>query len=170
MEAPLNEFAGRATGNARPEVIHTILNEAGHGAWSRDRRAVVPLTPLQFALLKYLAQLPPHAVGRYVDIAEAMRPLDRYPLSDDRIRWHAANVRRLISSPECYRPCADARAWPPSASPASATMPSPITLNCERPSSRGMTTMKRHRDTPSLKERMTNPSLTRDEVSGQMPF
>jgi DNA-binding response OmpR family regulator len=113
LELALHEFAGRATGNACPEVVHPILNEAGHGAWSRDRRAVVHLTPLQFALLRFLAQLPPHAVGRYPDIAEAMRPLDRYPLSDDRIRWHAANVRKLVSSPEGYQPPVGARAWPP---------------------------------------------------------
>ena len=85
-------------------MCHPILNEAGHGAYSRDGAASVRLTPLQFALLSYLAHLPPLAIGRYADIAAAMRPYDYLPMTAPLIRWHAGIIRALVASTAYFDP------------------------------------------------------------------
>ena len=100
----------RASGSA----CHPILNEAGHGAYSRDGLASVRLTPLQFALLSYLAHLPPLAVGRYSDIAAAMRPYDYLPMTPALIRWHAGILRSLVASTAYFDPPGPCVVpWPP---------------------------------------------------------
>ena len=101
----------RASGSA----CHPILNEAGHGAFSRDGLASVRLTPLQFALLSYLAYLPPLTVGRYSDIAAAMCPHDYLPMEPRLIRWHAGIVRRLVTTTALYVPSSSSIVpWPAS--------------------------------------------------------
>lgn len=72
------------------------------------------LTPLQYALLSYLAHLSPLAVGRYSDIAAAMRPYDYLPMTPALIRWHAGILRSLVASTAYFDPPGPCVVpWPP---------------------------------------------------------
>lgn len=86
---------------ARP---HAILALDEFAARSRDGGSVAELTVTQFALLHFLAYLPPGKVGTYAALAAAIRPFDRLPLERKPVQWHIHKLRRIVARAEAYLP------------------------------------------------------------------
>lgn len=99
-----------ATG-AQARRPHPVLDADSFGARSRDGGSVAPLTVLQYALLHHLAYLPPGKVATWIDLAIAMRPYDKQPLTAKAIQWHAGRLRGRLSRAHDYWP-KGAVAWP----------------------------------------------------------
>jgi DNA-binding response OmpR family regulator len=93
-----------ATRHAHAARPHAILALDEFGAWSRDGTAVAELTVTQFALLHFLACLPPGKVATYYEIAAAIRPFDRSPLGRKPVQWHIHKLKKVISNPARYLP------------------------------------------------------------------
>lgn len=83
---------------------HPILNADMFGAWSRDRGSTAPLPLVQYALLEYLACLPPNRVATWAELAAAMEPYHVELMDKRLIQWHVKELRHRLANPHCYRP------------------------------------------------------------------
>ena len=90
---------------------HPILALDEFGARSRDGRGLIELTRTEFALLHFLAYLPPGKVAEYDVIGRALRPHEHAPVSNKVVRDLAARIRRKVCVSASYTP-PDCQPWP----------------------------------------------------------
>lgn len=83
---------------------HPVLDPDSFGARSRDGASCAPLTVLQYALLHYLAYLPPAKVATWLDLAAAMEPYNAEPMTSRVIQWHVWGLRHRLSRRNAYHP------------------------------------------------------------------
>ena len=84
-----------ASGTARR--THPLLDEHGHGLWSRDGSLSLYLPPHPYRLLVCLAACPPGRVVAYAELQRAVFDADEVPPreADDRLRYHLATLRKV---------------------------------------------------------------------------
>lgn len=83
-----------ASGTARH-----ILDESGHGLWSRDGSISLYLPPHPYRLLVCLASGVPGRVVPYDELQRAVFEADEVvpPFADDRLRYHLATLRKIAA-------------------------------------------------------------------------
>lgn len=85
-------------------IPHPVLDADSFGARSRDGASVASLTVLQYALLHYLAYLPPGKVATWMELAAALGPHDKAPMTERTIQGHVARLRQRLSQGRWYEP------------------------------------------------------------------